>query len=137
VIRACVVALFLLLGFGAQAEQLPSGNWQASCKTFRQVHGVLFALCQRPDGRWAKTSLDHADGCQVAAYVDGALRCLETRAQAAANQPTFAACYQRCLRTYNCQAGVHRAANDISCSHDYAPSCRQTCRGNARSFTGP
>lgn len=134
---ACVIAIFLVFGAGARAEQPPSGNWQASCKTFRQVHGRLIALCQRRDGRWAKATLEHADGCQVAAYIDGTLRCVETRAQAAANQPTFAACYQRCLRAYNCQAGVQRAPNDISCSHVSNPGCRQTCRSNARAFTGP
>jgi hypothetical protein len=98
---------------------------------------LLIALCQRHDGRWAKARLEHADSCQIAEYVDGTLRCVETRAAAAANQPTFAACYERCLRAYNCQAGVPRGPNDISCSHVYNPSCRQTCRSNARAFTGP
>jgi hypothetical protein len=131
---AATMVLCCVFGGAAWAEQSPSGSYQASCKNIHQSRGLLTALCQRRDGRWAKAWLEHADGCQVAEYADGALRCVETRAQAAANQPNFGACYERCLKAYDCQAGVARGPNDISC-RPVGADCRRTCTSNAKAFT--
>jgi len=134
---AGVIALFFLFGGAAFAEQPPSGSYQASCRNIHLIHGELIALCKRRDGRWEKARLEHADSCQVAEYVDGTLRCMKTRSEGAANRNNFGACYERCLKAYDCQLGAGRAPNDISCSHVFNPECRRTCTSNTRAFTVP
>ncbi|HEV8435252.1 MAG TPA: CVNH domain-containing protein [Thermoanaerobaculia bacterium] len=60
----------------AQAQTLPPGTYQASCKDAALVDGTLLAQCRMSDGSWRPTTLADAMKCNVdITNVNGRLEC--------------------------------------------------------------
>jgi hypothetical protein len=47
----------------ANAEQVPPGPYQQSCRDITIDHGLLTGVCRRPDGNWEKSTLAEAHRC--------------------------------------------------------------------------
>ena len=72
-----LVSVFLVAtGAGANAQYLPSGSYQASCRNISMTGNVLSASCTDPQGnyRWSRINVRSCAGGGIANQ-NGHLRC--------------------------------------------------------------
>ena len=78
ILRFSVVAAMFVLGWGSvsQAQSIPPGSYQQTCKNIDMRNDVLAANCQDSSGHWQSVLLRDVGSCRSDIINDdGALRC--------------------------------------------------------------